>query len=128
MILADPPCKKLAAGAVAGAVPSCSARLVLRDVLDDYFRQAQRGTCDTGRYRCSYYTWGAGPPLVFIPGLCDDALSFVLPIARLKEHFRCIAFDLPSGRGDGARLGRYRQADHVADLLALLDHAGAPQA
>lgn len=124
MILAEQSCEKLAAG----ESPSCSTRLILREVLDAYFRDAERGVCDTGRYRCPYYVWGSGPPLVFIPGLCDDALSFVLPIARLQEHFRCIAFDLPSGRGDGAKLGRYRHADHVDDLLALLDHAGAGHA
>ena len=54
------------------------------------------------RYRCSDLTWGRGPALVFIPGLCDDQLSFVLPIARLKDHFRCVAYNLPSGQGDGA--------------------------
>jgi pimeloyl-ACP methyl ester carboxylesterase len=107
--------------------PPCSTRLVMGEVLDRYYRDAQRGVCDTGRYRCPYYTWGQGPTLVFIPGLCDDGLSFVLPIARLQERFRCVAFDLPSGRDDGARLGRYRHADYVADLLALLDHLGVRQ-
>jgi len=102
--------------------------LAMHEVLDDYFRQAERGVCDTGRYLCPYYTWGRGPALVFVPGMCDDRLSFVLPIARLKDHFRCVAFDLPSGNGDGARLGRYRHGDHVADLLALLDHLGLKQA
>ncbi len=119
-------------------MPSCSTRLVLHDVLDQYFREAVRGECDTGRYWCPNYTWGEGPALVFIPGLCDDGLSFVLPIARLQEHFRCIAYDLPAGGprnavrgldgGDGARLGRYRHGDYVADLLALLDHLDVRQA
>ncbi len=108
--------------------PTCSTRLLLSEVLDQYFREADRDVVATGRYRCPYYSWGSGPALVFIPGLCDDALSFVLPIARLKDRFRCIAFDLPSGREDGARLGRYRHGDHVADLLALLDHLSMDQA
>jgi len=94
----------------------------MREVLDNYFREAERGECDTGRYRCRFYAWGQGPALVFVPGLCDDGLSFVLPISRLKTHFRCIAYDLPGGKDDGANLGRYRHADYVADLLALLDH------
>jgi pimeloyl-ACP methyl ester carboxylesterase len=85
-------------------------------------REARRGVCDTGRYRCPYYVWGQGPPLVFIHGLCDDALSFVLTVAQLSRHFRCVAYDLPSGRGDGARLGSYRHTDYVSDLFALLDH------
>ena len=108
--------------------PPCSARLVLSEVLDQYFREAERGVCDTGNYRCPYYVWGKGPALIIVPGMCDDGLSFILPIARLKEHFRCIAFDLPCGQGDGAKLGRYRHADHVNDLLALADHLGLRQA
>jgi len=130
-------CDKLA------QAPACSAPLVLREVLDQYYREAEQGECNTGRYRCKYYVWGQGPALVFIPGLCDDRLSFVMPIARLRARFRCIAYDLPAGSpwatypwaavrglegGDGARLGRYRHGDYVSDLLALLDHLRIRQA
>jgi pimeloyl-ACP methyl ester carboxylesterase len=105
--------------------PVTCGMLQLADALRMQEREARRGVCDTGRYRCAYSTWGEGPPLAFIPGLSDDASCFVLPMALLKGSFRCIAYDLPTGRGDGARLGRYRHADFVADLLALLDHLGA---
>src|SRR5262245_57314121 len=84
--------------------------------------EAVRGVCDTGRYRCPFFSWGAGPPLVFIPGLADNGQSFLLPISLLASQFRCVGYDLPTGRGDGARIGRYTHADLVADLLALLDH------
>ncbi|MCI0461039.1 MAG: alpha/beta hydrolase [Gemmataceae bacterium] len=100
----------------------------LSEALQRFEREATHGVCDTGRYRCRYHAWGQGPPLVFIPGLCDDALSFVLPMTLLSRHFHCIAYDLPTGQGDGARLGRYRHADLVADLFALLDHVGARRA
>ncbi|MCI0378021.1 MAG: alpha/beta hydrolase [Gemmataceae bacterium] len=125
------------------AGPTCSTRLELPRVLERFQREARRDVFDTGRYRCSYYVWGDGPPLVFIPGLCDDALSFVLTIARLSEHFRCIAYDLPVGRpltpnptppkgrgesrSDGARLGRYRHGDLVQDLIALVEYLGLGQ-
>ncbi len=99
--------------------------LSLSDVRRQFEREARREVFDTGRYRCPYYMWGQGPSLVFIPGLCDDALSFMLPIARLSRHFRCVAYDLPTGQGDGARLTRYRHADFVSDLFALADHVGA---
>src|SRR5437868_12322301 len=99
----------------------------LAEVLEQHRTQARPGTCDTGRYRCPYYVWGEGPPLVFVPGMADDSLSFLVPIALLSGHFRCVAYDLPSGCGDGARLARYRHADFVADLFALLDHVGAGQ-
>ena len=107
---------------------TCAAPLIIGEVLDEFFREARREVCDTGRYRCSYYTWGNGPALVFVCGLCDDQMSFVLPIARLKKHFRCVAYNLPCGVDDGAHLGRYHHADYVADLLALLDHLGERQA
>jgi pimeloyl-ACP methyl ester carboxylesterase len=90
--------------------------------------EAVPGTCDTGRYRCSYYIWGEGPPLVFIHGIADDALSFIGPISLLSRYFRCVAYTLPTGSGDGARLSNYHHADYVADLFALLDHLGAEQA
>jgi pimeloyl-ACP methyl ester carboxylesterase len=90
-------------------------------------REAIHGTCDTGRYHMPYYVWGAGPPLLFIHGLGDSCHSFLMPIARLSAHFRCIAYDQPSGRGDGARLRRYTHDHLVADVWALLEHLGLQQ-
>jgi len=100
----------------------CSKRLILRDCVDRWTREAQQGEYDTGRYRCRYVVWGRGPTLVLIPGIASDALSFVMLMARLQSHFRCISFNLPDGAGDGARLRRYVHQDHVDDLFALLDH------
>jgi pimeloyl-ACP methyl ester carboxylesterase len=102
--------------------------LPLGEVLARFEREAQRGLCDTGRYGMPYYVWGSGPPLVFIHGVGDSSRSFLLPIARLSAWFRCIAYDLPSGHGDGARLGRYRHEHLVEDLQALLDHLALPRA
>jgi pimeloyl-ACP methyl ester carboxylesterase len=64
-----------------------------------------------------------------IPGLADDALSFIFVSALLSSHFRCIAYDLPAGgsTGDGARLRRIAHADLVQDLSALLDHLNIDQ-
>jgi pimeloyl-ACP methyl ester carboxylesterase len=90
-------------------------------------REATRGVCKTGRYRMSYYVWGEGPPLVFVHGLGDCAASFLLPSSRLCKHFRCIAYEQPSGVGDGARLRRYQHDHLVADIWALLDHLGLRQ-
>ncbi len=103
------------------------APVALAEALARFEREAHWGVCDTGRYRCPFYTWGDGPTLAFVPGLSDDARSFVLLAYYLRHHFRCVAYDLPSGRGDGARLGQYRHANYVDDLLALLDHVGARQ-
>ncbi len=85
-------------------------------------REARRGICDTGRYRMPYFVWGSGPPLVFIHGLADSSRGFILVTAALRREFTCIAYDLPAGGPDGARLGAYRHRHFVADLVALLDH------
>jgi pimeloyl-ACP methyl ester carboxylesterase len=104
------------------AEPACAKRLILRECLERWRRDAQKGVFDTGRYRCRYVVWGRGPTLVLIPGMGMDALGFVMLMDRLQAHFRCISFDLANGETDGAHLMTYRHADHVADLFALLDH------
>src|ERR1700756_5495649 len=95
-----------------------SAPVSLDKTLHRFEREAVQSVCDTGRYRCAYFTWGQGPPLVFIPGLSDDALSFVLVAGMLSADFRCVAYNLPSSAGDGARLGRYTHDLLVDDLFA----------
>src|SRR5256885_1434324 len=114
---------------------SCSApcglhtpgeRFSLAGVLDRFAREAVESVWDTGRYRCRSFTWGEGPPLLFVPGLMDSSRSFVLPAALLSRSFRCIGYDLPAG-SDGANLRRITHVDLVRDLFAVLDHAGARQ-
>jgi pimeloyl-ACP methyl ester carboxylesterase len=99
----------------------------LNDTLARFAREAVQSTCSTGRYRMPYYSWGEGPPLVFVHGVCDSSRSFLMTISRLTPHFRCIAYELPAGRGDGAVLRRYTHDDLVTDFWALLDHLGLRQ-
>jgi len=99
----------------------------LKDTLDRFAAEAELGVCDTGRYRCSYFVWGQGVPLLFIPGLADDSRSFVQVAGQLASSFKCISYDLPTGRGDGARLNRYSHSHLAEDVLALLDHLGYRQ-
>jgi pimeloyl-ACP methyl ester carboxylesterase len=108
------------------ACPAASP-LTLSEAWRRFDEEAVRGTCDTGRYRCPYFVWGSGPPLLFVPGVAASGRWYVLTIARLASHFRCIAYDLPIGRGDRARLGRYVHANLVADMFALLDHLAIAQ-
>jgi pimeloyl-ACP methyl ester carboxylesterase len=110
-----------------GCGQACGPPATLADALRRFDNEATHGVCDTGRYRCAYHVWGAGPSLVFVHGLTDSARSFVLPMARLAARFRCVAYDLPTGRGDGARLGRLTHKFLVEDLLTLLDHLGLRQ-
>lgn len=103
------------------------APIVFAEARARFEREAVHGVCDTGRYRLPYYIWGQGPPLLFVHGVGDSCRSFLQPIARLSTHFRCIAYDLPSGHRDGARLRRYAHDDLVADVWALLDHLKVQQ-
>src|SRR5262245_59910088 len=98
--------------------------ITLSEALARFQRETVPGICHTGRYRCPYFTWGEGPPLLFIHGLATTSSAYLLPISQLSSSFRCIAYDLPTGREDGASLKRYTHGDLVEDLWALLDHVG----
>jgi pimeloyl-ACP methyl ester carboxylesterase len=89
--------------------------------------QAEHRTLDTGRYRMRYFTWGSGPPIVFIHGMADAARAFIMVMHPLVANHTCIAYELPNGHTDGCRLVRYTLADYTADLLALLDHLTLPR-
>lgn len=91
-------------------------------------REARLGVVDLPQYRCRFYEWGQGQPLVLVHGLADRARSFVPLIAHLTDSFRCVAYDLPDGADDGARLGAIRHADLADGLVAILDHLGIRQA
>lgn len=94
--------------------------------------EASPGVLATPRYRLRYFTWGppsARPTVVFTHGMADQARSFALVMARLVDAgVRCVGWELPNGRGDGANLGMYKHPHFTADLIALLDHLGADRA
>ncbi len=100
---------------------SIAQTLELQQVLDQFEREAKWSVVKCN-YDMPFYSWGEGPPLIFIPGLCDDARSFVMPSAVLSKRFRCISYSLPTARGDNAQLNRYKHTDFVDDLLALTKH------
>src|SRR5438128_2590194 len=85
----------------------------LEEALRRFDEEAVHGVCATGRYRCPYFTWGTGPPLLFIHGLGDVACSYVPVISLLARDFQCIGYEQPTGRGDAAQLGRYTHSDLV---------------
>jgi pimeloyl-ACP methyl ester carboxylesterase len=109
-----------------GYIESASA-VPIPVALARWHAEAQCGEFDTGRYRCRYFVWGRGQPLLFIHALMDQAKSFASLMAHLTESFRCIGYELPTGDSDGARLGSIRHRDLVDDVFALLDHLGVGQ-
>jgi pimeloyl-ACP methyl ester carboxylesterase len=115
---------------VAAGLPPCltaarPAPITLAEALTRFQREATRGVCDTGRYRCRYAVWGDGPPLLFVPGMSDRGDVFVMAAALLAHDFRCITYDMPMGGADRARLHHITHDGLVADALALLDRLGA---
>ena len=95
----------------------------LHAALARYDAEAVPGTLHTGRYRLRDVSWGTGPQtLVIIHGLADTARAFAAMMVNLVADFRCIAYELPNGCGDDAKIAAYRHADYAHDLLALLDH------
>lgn len=109
-----------AAGLAVSAPPTVSVSAALSRLR----QEATFGSCDTGRYRCPFFVWGRGPPIVLIPGITDNSQSFALVMSHLISEFTCVGYDLPNGAADGAKLGRYRHDDLVRDLIALNDHLG----
>src|SRR5437868_6774542 len=97
----------------------CHTPITLREARERFAREAVRGECDSGRYRCRYYAWGQGPTLLVVPGLAEASESFILLCAGLAPRFRCVAYDLPGTPGDGSRWGGYTHADLTADVVAL---------
>jgi len=100
----------------------------LAEALDRWRQEAVAGGFETPHYHCRYFIWGRGQPLLFVHGISDQARCFVPLIAHLADSFRCIAYELPNGAGDYARLDSLRHSDQVTDLLALLDHLQCGQA
>jgi pimeloyl-ACP methyl ester carboxylesterase len=90
--------------------------------------EAEPGSFHTPRYRLRYHLWGTGPTIVIVHGLCDSPRSFCMLMAYLVDAgFRCVIYDLANGKDDDAVFGRYKHADYVDDLIALLDHLQLPQ-
>ena len=118
----DQPCALACPDVCPLHAPAVLPPIDLHDALRRFETEAVRGVCDAGRYRMPYFVWGEGPPLVFIHGVMDSSRAWIMAASRLSAHFRCIAYDLPTGRDDRARLGRVTHADLVQDLWALLDH------
>jgi pimeloyl-ACP methyl ester carboxylesterase len=117
------PCEQSCASAALTQGP-----VILSDAVARFEREAARATLATPRYRMGYYVWGAGPPLVFVQGAGDTSHSFLPVISLLSSRFRCIAFDLPGLKGDGANLWRTTHDNLVDSLFALLDHLNLPRA
>ncbi len=88
-----------------------------------YDDHAEIGHWDGPRYRMTYRSTGAGPPLLVVPGIASTYQIYAIFLNQLAERFRTIIYDYPGEHpGDGARLSRISHENLVDDLLGLIDH------
>ncbi len=75
-----------------------------------------------------YEIHGQGPPLVLLNGIMMNTLSWVDHIAKLKDRYQLIVYDMRD-QGRSSRLEEgYDNALHAEDLKRLLDHLNIPKA
>jgi 3-oxoadipate enol-lactonase len=80
---------------------------------------------DPGIY---YEVHGQGAPLVFLNGIMMNTLSWVDHVARLKDRYQLILYDMRD-QGQSSRLeAGYDNNIHAEDLKKLLDHLQIPKA
>jgi pimeloyl-ACP methyl ester carboxylesterase len=91
----------------------------LHAALKQFNSTASYSEAQLQRYVCRYWEIGEGPALILIHGMNDQARSFAPMMVRLAKNFRCVAYELPTGSGDGARIQRYQHSDYVEDLFEL---------
>jgi pimeloyl-ACP methyl ester carboxylesterase len=75
-----------------------------------------------------YHVRGTGEPLVLIMGFGADGMLWEKHVAVYEKHFRCIVLD---NRGVGFSdqpPGPYTTGMMAADTVAVMEHAGIPQA
>jgi pimeloyl-ACP methyl ester carboxylesterase len=79
-----------------------------------------------GRLRIHYLEEGGGPPMLWLPGGNDCAALMLHAHRPLAQRMRLICVD-PRGQGESdapSTAEAYAPAEHVADLLGLLDNLG----
>jgi pimeloyl-ACP methyl ester carboxylesterase len=107
------------------APPRCQPPADVRRELKRYDEQAEVGTWAGPRYRMTYRVLGAGPPLIWLPGIAASHRVYCLVLNRLAERFQTIQLSYPGDQpGDGARLGAIGHEHLVDDLFGLIDHLG----
>jgi len=75
-----------------------------------------------------YEALGTGFPLVFIHGMGGDATLWDMQVARLKDRYQVLRYDI-LGHGRSARLpGPWRFSQFASQLAELLDHLKIGQA
>lgn len=86
-------------------------------------QRVNRFTCRLGR-PLSYIEAGAGPDIVVVNAYGVSTQLWRPVVERLGRTNRVLLWDM-RGFADGERDLRFKLADHAADLVEILDHAGS---
>lgn len=98
---------------------------LIGDYANEWFDVAKTGIFEGPRYRIHYSSFGSGPPLYLIYGMCCNQRLFAPLALQLAKFFRVVLYDLPGVvHGDEAKLAKYEIDDYSADLGALATHLG----
>lgn len=74
----------------------------------------------------SYEVHGEGPTVVFVSGWGMSRVCWALAVEVLSTRFRCVAYDpRGTGRSTARESASFELDDHVEDLNAVCDAAGA---
>ncbi len=60
-----------------------------------YLSFAHLAVFKNAKGKTNYFSWGDGPPIIFIHGLADSKEAFISVSNLLSHRFRCIGLDIP---------------------------------
>ncbi len=75
----------------------CPTPLSWQDVLREFRAQSESWTVDLDGRSVSGRSIGEGPPLYFLNGLSGNLDLYSLTVWLLREDYRCVLFDYPTG-------------------------------
>jgi len=74
-----------------------------------------------------YEQVGAGPALLFVHGMCGDAMVWGGQVDRLADRFSCVTYDRRGHTRSARGTEPESTATHAADAAALIEALGLPQ-
>jgi pimeloyl-ACP methyl ester carboxylesterase len=96
----------------------CPPPLTAAEVSAAFESQCENWTCECGSIQIDGRTWGQGKPLYLLNGIGGTLELFAFLVWLLRDEFRCVVFDYPSGDCQSPAAPSLRRPPVTADLLA----------
>jgi pimeloyl-ACP methyl ester carboxylesterase len=107
-----------------GAGEPCPTPLMWQEVRESFLHESTPWEIVRGPHRLFGRTLGNGPPLYFLNNFAATAELFSLIIWLLRDHYRCIVFDVTTDDRRTARRTMPTMHEFSADLFAVADQFG----